>query len=142
MPSTAGMFSSIGPDLGLHRLRAERDRALEGMGGIDHAKRHGAGARPVQLGEAARETVRLCVDHEVDVALAIQRHVLRAVLGDRREPHGLEQPAELLRLGRGVLDELEAVGAHRVVVADGRRRCVVRIRAHGKPRMLVRLRAV
>ena len=35
--------------------------------------------------------------------------------GDRGEAHLLEQPAERRRIGRGVFDELEAVGAERVV---------------------------
>ncbi len=67
--------------------------------------------------EALAEAVRLGVDDEVDVALPVQRHVLAAVPRDDRKAQPLEQRAQQLRIGRGVFDELEAVGAHGV--ADG-----------------------
>ena len=82
------------------------------------------------LGEAAGEAVGLGVDDEVDVALPVKRHIPGAVPGDRREAHGLEQFMKLLRFGRGVFDELEAVGAHRVFVGDFGSRRVVRIGTH------------
>jgi hypothetical protein len=65
--------------------------------------------------ERLRERGRLGVDDEVDLALAVEQHVLRPVLGDGGEAHLLEQPAERRGIGRGVFDELEAVGAERVV---------------------------
>jgi hypothetical protein len=43
--------------------------------------------------EALRERIRLGVDDEVDLALAVQRDLLVAVRGDRREAHRLEQLA-------------------------------------------------
>ena len=46
-------------------------------------------------GELRREGVRLGVEDEVDVALTVERHVLRAVLRHGREAHDLEQPVEL-----------------------------------------------
>ena len=46
--------------------------------------------------------------------------------------HALEQVGELLRLGMGELDELEAVGAGRIGGADGGGRGVVREGTHGK----------
>src|SRR6188472_2691642 len=49
-----------------------------------------------------------------DAALLVERDVLVAMARHRREPHALEERAERLRVGRGVLDELEAVGADRV----------------------------
>ena len=58
------------------------------------------------------------IDDEIDVALIVQRHVLRTVARDRRQPHALEQPAQQFRIGRGVLDEFESVGAHRIRCAE------------------------
>jgi hypothetical protein len=69
----------------------------------------------VQARKTLREAVGLGVDDEVDLALAVQQHVLVAVLGDRLEAHALEQRPHGHGVGCGVLDELEAVGAHRVV---------------------------
>jgi hypothetical protein len=69
----------------------------------------------VQAREALRERIRLGVDDEVDVALTIQRHVLVTMPRDRGEAHLFEQLAERLRIGRGVFDELEAVGADGVI---------------------------
>ena len=73
-----------------------------------------------------------------EVALALGRDVAGAVPGDRAESKLLEQLAELRRLGRRVLDLLEAVGAHRIVIRDHRALRFVRIRSHEK---LPRLRA-
>jgi hypothetical protein len=63
--------------------------------------------------------VLLPVDDEVDGALAVQHHVLRAVTGHEREAHLLEQRLDQARRGCGELDELEAAQAHRVVVLVG-----------------------
>ena len=65
--------------------------------------------------EALRERIRLGVDDEVDAALAIQQNVLVAVPRDRRKAHALEQRTHGGGVWGGVFDELEAVGAHRVV---------------------------
>ena len=75
MPSIAGMLSSIGPTRVSTGLAPEADRALEGVPGIGDAERHGAGAGAMLLGEAAGEAVGLGVDDEVDVALAVERHI-------------------------------------------------------------------
>ena len=99
-------------DLALHRLGAERLRPLQGGAGILDAKGHGADRRSVHAGEGLGEAVGLGVDDEVDLALAIERHVLRAVAGHRREAERLEQGLELADVGGGVFDELEAVGGH------------------------------
>ena len=68
-----------------------------------------------QAREALRERVRLGVEDEVDLALAVERHRLVAVPGDRLEPHAFEHRGHGGRVGRGVLDELEAVRAHGVL---------------------------
>ena len=80
-----------------------------------HAECDRADARPVLAREALREGIGLGVDDEVDLPLAIQQHVLVAVPRNRLEAHALEDGAHGGGVGCGVLDELEAVGAHRVV---------------------------
>ena len=62
-----------------------------------------------------RAAAGLRIDDEVYVALLVQRDVLAAVTRDDRETHAFEQRAQQVRIGRGVLHELEAVRAHRVL---------------------------
>ena len=94
---------------------AQRNGALVGGFGVLHAERDGAHAGAVQAGKALRKAVGLGVDDEVDFALAVQRDVFVAVFGDGLKAHALEQLAHGGRIGGGVFDELEAVGAHGVV---------------------------
>ena len=79
----------------------------------------------------------LLVDEIIDVALAIDRDLLGLVAGNRRISHQFEQRVQLLRLGVGIFDELEPVGAHRIVGADGGGRSVVRKRTHGRISLLL-----
>ena len=109
------------PDLRRHRPGAELDCAPIRLGGVAHAERHGANRGPVDAGEGLRETVGLGIEHEVDVALAIERHVLRAVARRRAESHHLEEPGKRCGIGRRVFDELEPVGAHWIVPQAGAR---------------------
>jgi hypothetical protein len=81
--------------------------------------------------KARREGFGLRVEDEVDVALTVERHVLRAMLRHRRKTHDLEQTVELVRVRMAELDELEAVRPHRVLVRDRGRRCVVGEGTHG-----------
>ena len=111
-----------GRNVELHRARlvveapgAQLERALVGLAGILDAERDRADRRAVQTHEALRERVDLGVDDEVDATLAVQGHVLVAVLGHGGEAHGLEQPAQCGWIGGRKFDELESVGAHRVV---------------------------
>jgi hypothetical protein len=66
----------------------------------------------VQAREALPERIRLGIDDEVDFTLAVQGHVLGTVARDGAKAHLFEQLAHRLRVRRGELDELEAVGAH------------------------------
>ena len=45
MPSIAGIVELPGPTLRLDRLGAERERALEGVPGVDDAEGHGRAPR-------------------------------------------------------------------------------------------------
>src|SRR6185437_1466880 len=66
-------------------------------------------------GERLREAVGLPVYDEVDRALAVEDHILGAMARDGREAQLLEERAQQVRIGRRVLDELEAVGARGVL---------------------------
>src|SRR4026208_1463227 len=86
MPLIAGRRSSIGPG-GISSgcapggLERERMRLVR----IADAKGEPARRGPVLGGEVAGVALRLAVDDEVDVALAEQDDVLRAVPGDEAE---------------------------------------------------------
>ena len=120
----------LGRDLG--GLGTQRDRALIGFDGIDHAKRHRRSAWPVRGDKVEAVRAGLLIDEIVDIALAINRDLLAAVERDRDIAHQLEQRVQLFRLGVRIFDELETIGAHRVVGADGGGRRVVRKRTHGE----------
>ena len=113
MPSIDGMFSSMGPAV-----------AGPGFAPSSSARRYANAASftrnamaqaegPCCARERLRERIRLRVDDEVDVALPMQRDVLRAVTRHDRKPEPLEQRAQQVRIRRGVLDELESIRAHR-----------------------------
>ena len=87
MPLIAGMLSSIGPGCASTphapcsiALRYARAASL-------HAKGDGADRRAVHARERLGKAARLGVDDEVDVALPVEQHVLRAVPRDRDEAH-------------------------------------------------------
>ena len=115
-------------DSALHRRRPSLDRELERLAGVAHAEGHGVGRGTVRRAEVGRLTLRLHVEDEVDVALAEPQHVLGAMPRHRLEAHLLEEPFQRLRLRRGELDELEPIGAERIVkqVAGGLKRGVHR----------------
>src|SRR3954449_8311172 len=74
----------------------------------------------MRLGILLRVAPRLSVDYEVAVALLVQRDVLGLVVGDFGKAHPGEQLAQQGRVRSGIFDELEAVGAHRIVEAEDR----------------------
>jgi hypothetical protein len=82
----------------------------------------------VRARELLAESAGLGVDHEIDVALAVERDVLAAVARADRETHAREQSAQELRIWGGVLDELEPVRSHRVVEKVCHRRNYASIR--------------
>jgi hypothetical protein len=69
--------------------------------------------------ETLREAVGLGIDDEIDVSLAMKGDILAAVSGDPLESHSLEKSPQFLGLRRRILDELEAIGAHRVFMKLG-----------------------
>jgi hypothetical protein len=58
--------------------------------------------------------VRFLVQDEVDVTLAVQDHLLRAVARDGAKAHALEELRQGLHIAGRVFDELEAVRRHRI----------------------------
>ena len=73
----------------------------------------------MQARKALGKRIGLGVDDEVDLALAVERDVLVPVARHRFESHGFKGTAHDGRLRCCVFDELEAVGAHRVVPGGG-----------------------
>src|SRR6266851_2191522 len=113
-PLDGGDIELHRPDLAGNGAGALRKRAATGLGRVAHAKGDGADRRSVQPREGLGEAPGLGVDDEIDVALAIEGHVFGAMPRRRDKAHALEQTAEFRRVGRGIFDELEAVGAHRI----------------------------
>ena len=99
----------------MHRLGAQRDRPLIGLGRVGDAKRDRAHRRAVQPGKGLRETFGFRIQDEVGVALLVEGHVFRAVARRGDKPHALEQCRQRLRVGAGVFDKLKPVRPHRVV---------------------------
>src|SRR5208283_430676 len=111
-------------NLQLHRadarhagFRPSLQRALIGDASVEHAETHGANRGAVGLGEVSRETIGLGVEHEVDVALPVERDVLGTVDADGDKAHQAEQLAELFGFRMRKLDELEAIGSKRIFLA-------------------------
>ncbi len=123
----------IGADLRLDGLGAHGERAVIGVFRIGHAEGHGRSRWAVLRCEALGEGARLRIDDEVDVALAIEHHVLRAVLGDRAEAHRLEEAIQSLRIRMAEFHEFEAVRTHGILFGDGGWRRIVRERSHDFP---------
>ncbi len=67
------------------------------------------------LGVVIGPGLGLVVDDEIDIALAPQVHVLGAMPGHVGKAHHLEHGFQRAALRGGVLYELEAVQAHRIV---------------------------
>ena len=69
----------------------------------------------MQTSKALRKRIRLGIDQKINAALAIERHCLVAMLGNRPKTHTLKQSAHRLRIGRGIFNELKACCAHGVI---------------------------
>ena len=114
MPSIAGMWSSIGPtwvstgfapSSSARRKAAAASRTRKAI-----AQAEGPCARAKRWPKPPGSALMT----KLMSPCAVQRHVLAAMPRRHRETHAGEQPAQLLRIGRGVLDEFESVRAHRV----------------------------
>src|SRR5580692_1540263 len=92
MPSIAGMLSSIAPTAPL-TSRAPAATAARSARAASLTRKAMAQA----LGPCSRANfcARLGVDDEIDIALAVERHLLGAVPGDTRKAHGFEQTPEI-----------------------------------------------
>ena len=111
-----------GGDVQLHRAGfiieapgAQFQRAAVHEGRVVDADGDGAHGRAVMAGKTLRERILFGIDDEIDVALAIQGHILVAVARDGREAHVLEQLAQCFWVWCCILDELETIGTHRVI---------------------------
>ena len=117
--------------LRIGRLRAKFDGAPVGAVGVDDPEGHRRRAWPMHLYKIGRVAAGLFVDDVVDVALPVDGDRLPLVTGNGNEAHQPEEAWEFLRLGVGVFDEFEAIGAGRVGRRNLRRRCVVGKGTHG-----------
>ena len=109
-------------DVELHRPRphgnlpcAELQGPAERGVGIADADRERADDGALGRLHGARNVRGLRVHDDVHLALAIELDLAGAMARDRPEPHPFEHAAQGLRLGRGELDELDAVDAEQVV---------------------------
>jgi hypothetical protein len=109
---------------------AQFERAAVGKSGVVDADRDGADRLAVLAREALRERIGLGIDDEVDLALAIQGHVLVAMARDGGKAHLFEQRAHRFRIRRRVFDEFETVGSHRVVPRLKLHACLLDFVAH------------
>ncbi|MOA34607.1 hypothetical protein D3C78_1559910 [compost metagenome] len=82
--------------------------------GVTHTEGHAANRRPVLGGKIRRDAFRFVVQDQVDVALAVQVHILGTVGRHLGEAHDLEDRFQNARGGRCELDEFKAHQAHRV----------------------------
>ena len=111
-----------GGDIQFHRPRlivetpgTQFQRAAIHESRVVDADGDGAHGRAVMAGKTLRERILFGIDDEIDVALAVQGHILVAVARDGREAHVLEQLAQCFWVWCCILDELETIGTHRVI---------------------------
>src|SRR3546814_7816806 len=115
------------------------DLLVADLGGrLAEADREAAGRRAVLPREVGRERIRILVEQEVHPSLAVDRDRPALVAQHGGEAHAGEIVVHglALALGRGELDEFEAVDAHRVLErGDGhaqvRALAGLRLRTHG-----------
>ncbi len=98
-----------------HRRRAPLHRQGQRPGGVLDPEGHGVGRGAMRLAELGRLARGIHVQDEVDVALLVADHVLGAVPGGGHKAQRLELTGHASRVGAGEFDELEAVGAQRIV---------------------------
>lgn len=122
----AGMLSSIGPTGVGTGLAPNAMAHLWARAASTTRKRRW----PMDLGKLGGKTVGLGIKDVIHVALSVEGHSLGTMTRNRSETHGLKQGAKLVRLRVGKLDELEAVGSHRIVIRNRRRRSIIREGTH------------
>jgi hypothetical protein len=103
------------PGLRIEPPGAKFERAPVRIRSVVNAKRDCADRWPMQTGETLCERIRLCIDDEVDLPLAIESHLLVTMSRHGDKAHLLEKLAECGWIGCGVFDEFEAGRSHRVV---------------------------
>ena len=108
-----------GRDVELHHLRmgghgpgTALQHEVEGRAGIAHPQ--GNGRDGGHIAAVGRTLNVKGVDHDVELALAVEQHLTRTVPRHGPKTHHLQHLAECLGFGSGVLDELDAVQAQRV----------------------------
>jgi len=100
----------------MHWLCAKFQRAVVGLLRIAHAKSHATNRRTVFRREVGRNTVGLIVEDQIDIALAIQVHVLGAMGCYLGEAHDFKYRLKGIGYRGREFDEFKAHQAHRVFV--------------------------
>ena len=105
--------------------RPQRIGALDGAGGIVQPQGEGADAGAVHEVEGMGEAVLLAVDHDIDVVLAEQVHILRAMARHAAKAQPLQLRHKARRMG-GAGDEFDELHARHFCgggqgAADGQR---------------------
>ena len=115
-------------DVQFHRAGLDCNRfgtALDefgiGLARVADTETHATGGGTVFAGEIPRGTLRLVVQDEVDLALAPQVDILRAVPCDKGKTHCLEHRFDHALFRRAELDEFEAVEADGILEQVGHR---------------------
>ena len=99
----------------LDRLGTALQGQFVGLVRVLDPERHAAGRGTMFRREVRRDASGLAVYDEIDIALAIQRHVFRPVIGDLGESQHLEYRLDDIGRRRREFDELEAHESHRIV---------------------------
>jgi len=97
---------------------------------IDDTPGHGRRTWAVRVDKLHPVAAGFRVQHVGDIALAVERDVLRLVFRDGLVTHLAEQCVQLFRLRVSEFDEFKAVGTGGVLRRDLRGRGIVRKRSH------------
>src|SRR5690606_14137942 len=99
----------------LHGLCTQVDCASISFLRVLYAKGEAAHRWPMLSGKISSRAFRLAVDDGIDIALAVQSHLLRTVVGHLGEAHAFEHGFDDVGCGRGEFNELEHHETHGIL---------------------------
>ncbi|MDT4838229.1 hypothetical protein FQZ97_719800 [compost metagenome] len=98
-----------------HRPGTAFEHVVVGSARIAHAQRHGRDRRHLAAVGGALGIGGVGIDDDVEIALAVQQHLARAVARHGAKAHHLQHLAQRLGFVGRVFDELHTIETHRVV---------------------------
>ena len=106
-----GQFQLVGADQAAIRLALVGHRPLQGLGAVLDPHRRGTQRRAMGLEKVMGKGIGFAVEDQVDIALAQQAHILRAMLAGLGETQALQPIAQLGTEAfiHGKLQELDTV---------------------------------